>query len=70
MVIRRTPCNHYIHEDCLKGWLQQAQSCPLCRANLHSYGAEDVEKGEGDAEGGGVAPESIGAREVPRSFSF
>jgi hypothetical protein len=54
MVIRRTPCNHYIHEECLKGWLQQAQSCPLCRANLHLYGAQEEEKT-------GVEPESIGA---------
>jgi hypothetical protein len=58
MVIRRTPCNHYLHEECLKGWLSQAQSCPLCRANLHSYGSQDEE------EKSMVEAETIGAPDV------
>ena len=25
-------CGHYIHRNCLKMWLEQKPSCPLCRA--------------------------------------
>lgn len=35
--ISRTPCasaNHAFHQDCLKGWLECARTCPLCRTDL------------------------------------
>lgn len=32
--IKRTPCQHYFHEECLGKWLKVAKSCPLCRSNL------------------------------------
>lgn len=28
------PCRHEFHVDCLKGWLQRRNSCPLCNARL------------------------------------
>jgi len=28
------PCRHEFHVDCLKGWLQRKNSCPLCNARL------------------------------------
>lgn len=32
--IKRTPCQHYFHEECLGKWLKIAKSCPLCRKDL------------------------------------
>jgi len=25
------PCNHVLHDECLKLWSQKANSCPICR---------------------------------------
>lgn len=36
--ITKTPCNvgrgHAFHTECLRGWLQCARTCPLCRVDL------------------------------------
>jgi hypothetical protein len=33
--IKKTPCGHYFHENCLGQWLERyARSCPLCRKDL------------------------------------
>lgn len=33
--IKRTPCQHYFHKECLGNWLgKYARSCPLCRNDL------------------------------------
>lgn len=42
--IKRTPCGHYFHEECLGNWLgKYAKTCPLCRNNLE----DAVESGQG-----------------------
>ena len=28
------PCGHYFHYHCLRSWLEQSSSCPVCRASL------------------------------------
>jgi len=34
-VIKRTPCGHFFHEECLASWLEKfAKTCPLCRMNI------------------------------------
>ena len=25
------PCNHVLHDECLREWSQKANSCPICR---------------------------------------
>ena len=37
------PCNHYFHKDCLMPWLNQHDSCPICRFELKTED-EDYEK--------------------------
>jgi len=27
-------CNHWYHEDCILGWLQNHDSCPMCRVDM------------------------------------
>lgn len=33
-VIKRTPCQHFFHEECLEQWLRRSKTCPLCRKDL------------------------------------
>lgn len=33
-VIKRTPCRHVFHEECLGKWLSAQRTCPLCRVDL------------------------------------
>lgn len=32
--IKRTPCQHFFHADCLENWLKRSKTCPLCRSDL------------------------------------
>jgi len=40
ITIKRTPCQHYFHEECLKKWLKAAKTCPLCRSDLQKTVAD------------------------------
>ncbi|KAK9718385.1 hypothetical protein K7432_005558 [Basidiobolus ranarum] len=33
--MRRMPCGHAFHQDCLLPWLQRVNSCPLCRRKIN-----------------------------------
>merc|ERR1719265_2693627 len=46
--MKRTPCGHYFHTECLEKWLKVARTCPLCRLDLEDA-VEDPESQPGDA---------------------
>ncbi|KAK1053927.1 hypothetical protein LTS16_000958 [Friedmanniomyces endolithicus] len=31
------PCGHTFHTECIKHWLGQSDSCPICRVDIHSF---------------------------------
>jgi len=46
MEIKRTPCNHCFHKECLGNWLKVTTSCPLCRNDLEKAVQPDPEAGK------------------------
>ena len=46
------PCGHIYHPDCLKPWLEQNNTCPVCRFDLPLEEPEEREQGATNASSG------------------
>ncbi|KAF4386300.1 hypothetical protein G4B88_003517 [Cannabis sativa] len=82
--MQELPCNHTFHPPCLKPWLDEHNSCPICRHELrtddHAYEswkerekeAEEERKGAANALHGGeyMYVNVLSARTIFDRFSF
>lgn len=35
MIAHLLPCGHNLHDECLKPWVERANSCPICRQSFN-----------------------------------
>lgn len=35
LIAHLLPCNHNLHNECLKPWVERANSCPICRQSFN-----------------------------------
>jgi len=33
-VLRKMPCDHYFHQDCIDPWMEKHSDCPICKQNI------------------------------------
>lgn len=43
------PCGHNLHHNCLKPWVERANSCPICRQNFNVVELSDTPGGRSSA---------------------
>lgn len=35
LIAHLLPCGHFLHDECLKPWVERANSCPVCRQTFN-----------------------------------
>ena len=60
------PCGHIYHPDCLKPWLEQNNTCPVCRFDLPIEEEESANAQASAAGGGGGGGAQTGVDESRR----
>ncbi len=44
--VRKLPCHHLFHGECIFPWLRNNASCPVCRARLPNANQNGVSEGK------------------------
>lgn len=62
--VRKLPCSHLYHENCIVPWLNLHSTCPICRKSLAEDGCDGDEEfvlldGFGSGENGAVGSNAI-----------
>ncbi|KAH7445623.1 hypothetical protein KP509_01G018200 [Ceratopteris richardii] len=65
--MQEMPCKHFFHPDCLKPWLDEHNSCPICRYELRTDDHDYESKKERDKE---FEEERKGAENALRGGEF
>ena len=42
LIAHLLPCGHNLHDECLKPWVERANSCPICRQNFNQVNLSAV----------------------------